>query len=155
MGTIATILARMRGHRVYIDTNVFIYFLAQHDTFFEASAAVLRACHKGEMQGVTGDAVIAELLVQPYRCNDTTTLAAIQHLFARKNFIERLSHDAASFELAAKLRGTQGGKLIDALHYATALNGKCRFLITNDHAFKSSEQMQVITLSEMLISPRI
>lgn len=150
MGTIAAVLDKMRDQRVYIDTNVFIYFLARHATYFDAAAAVLQACDNGEVLGITGDAVVAELLVQPYRLNDTATIAAIQRWFARKNFIERLPHDAASFELAAKLRGTQGGKLIDALHYATALNGQCRFLITNDHAFKSSEQLQVVALNEML-----
>jgi predicted nucleic acid-binding protein len=140
----------MQGQRVYIDTNVFIYFLAQHRTYFDVAAAILQACDNGDIHGVTGDAVVAELLVQPYRINDSATIAAIQRWFARENFIERLSHDAASFELAAKLRGTQGGKLIDALHYATALNGQCRFLITNDHAFKSSEQLQVVTLSDLI-----
>lgn len=141
----------MRGQRVYIDTNVFIYFLAQHPVYFDTAAAILQACDSGNIHGITGDAVVAELLVQPYRLNDTATIAAIQRWFARENFIKRLSHDAASFELAAKLRGTQGGKLIDALHYATALNGQCRFLITNDHAFKSSGQLQVVTLNEMLV----
>ena len=43
MGKIAATLARMRGQRVYIDANYFIYFLARHEIYFEAAASVMRA----------------------------------------------------------------------------------------------------------------
>ena len=149
MGALAA-LARMHGQRVYIDANYFIYFLARHDTYFEAAAAVMRACDAGEIIGMTGDAVIAELLVKPYRDNDTVAIAGIKQLFARKHFIECLPHDFTTFDHAAEIRGKQGGKLIDALHYATALKGGCRFFLSSDHGFKSTEHMEVVPISTLI-----
>lgn len=148
MDAIARVLARMRGQRIYIDTNYFVYFLTRHPAGFEAAAAVLQACDAGEMIGMTGDAVIAELLVKPYRDDDTAAAAGIRQLFAREHFIQRLSHDAASFELAAEIRGKQGGKLMDALHYATALRGGCRYLLSNDYGFKSTDRLTVLRLRD-------
>lgn len=148
MDAIARVLARMRGQRVYIDANYFIYFLTRHPIGFPAAAAVLQACDAGEIIGTTGDAVVAELLVKPWRDGDTATIDGIRQLFAREHFVQRLPHDAASFELAAEIRGKQGGKLMDALHYATALRGGCRFLLSNDHSFKSTERMAVLHLRD-------
>ena len=34
MGTIEETLKRLQGHRVYLDTNVFIYFLDRNPDFF-------------------------------------------------------------------------------------------------------------------------
>jgi predicted nucleic acid-binding protein len=149
MGALAS-LTRMHGQRVYIDANYFIYFLARHDTYFEAAAAVMRACDTGEIIGMTGDAVIAELLVKPYRDNDTVAITGIKQLFARQHFIECLHHDFASFDHAAEIRGKQGGKLIDALHYATALKSGCRFFLSNDHRFKSTEHMEAVAISQFI-----
>ena len=149
MGALAA-LARMHGQRVYIDANYFIYFLVRHDTYFEAAAAVMRACDAGEIIGMTGDAVIAELLVKPYHDGDTVAVAGIKQLFARQHFIECLHHDFATFDHAAEIRGKQGGKLIDALHYATALKGGCRFFLSSDHGFKSTEHMEVVPISTLI-----
>ncbi len=148
MDALTRTLSRLRGQRVYIDTNFFIYFLTRHSEGFEAAAAVLQACDAGEVIGCAGDAVVAELLVKPYRDGDSAAASGIRQLFARKDFVERLPHDAASFELAAEIRGKQGGKLIDALHYATALRGGCRHLLTNDHGFISTGHMTVLCLAD-------
>lgn len=148
MDALTRVLARMRGQRVYIDSNFFIYFLARHPAGCAAAAAVLRACDAGEILGMTGDAVVPELLVKPWQNGDAGAVAGIRKFFAREHFIQRLPHDAACFELAAELRGTRGGKLIDALHYATALRNGCRFLLSNDHGFKSDQRLAVLSLSD-------
>lgn len=148
MDALTRTLARMQGQRAYIDSNFFIYFLTRHPAGFAASAAVLQACDAGGIIGTTGDAVVAELLVKPYRDDDTAAIHGIRQLFSREHFIQRLPHDAECFELAAELRGKQGGKLMDALHFATALRGGCRFFLSNDHAFKSTDRMTVLRLRD-------
>jgi len=148
MDPVAKTLGRMRGQQVYIDTNYFIYFLTRHPVAFNAAAALLQACDDGQLLGMTGDAVVAELLVKPYRDDDIAAVATIRQLFEREHFIQRLPHDAACFELATQIRGKQGGKLIDALHYATALRGDCRFFLSNDCGFKSNDRLTVIRLKD-------
>lgn len=148
MDALTRTLERMRGRRAYIDSNFFIYFLTRHPSGFAAAAAVLQACDAGTIIGTTGDAVVAELLVKPHRDDDTATIHGIRQLFSREHFIQRLPHDAECFELAAELRGKQGGKLMDALHFATAVRGSCRFFLSNDHTFKSTERMTVLQLQD-------
>lgn len=148
MDALTQALARMRGQRIYIDSNFFIYFLTRHPAGFEVAAAVLQACDRGEILGMTGDAIVSELLVKPWQDGDAAALDGIRKLFAREHFIRRLPHDAACFELAAELRGTRGGKLIDALHYATALRNGCHFLLSNDRGFKSDNRLIVLSLRD-------
>lgn len=148
MDALTRALARLHGQRVYIDSNFFIYFLTRHPAGFAAAAAVLHGCDAGEILGMTGDAAVSELLVKPWQDGDVATLDGIRKFFAREHFIQRLPHDAACFELAAELRGTRGGKLIDALHYATALRNGCRFLLSNDHGFKSDARLTVLRLRD-------
>ena len=40
-------------------------------------------------------------------------------------------------------------KLIDALHFATAINAGCYFLLTNDRAFKAHKDIEIISLSTL------
>lgn len=35
MDKIGSMLARIQGQRVYIDTNIFVYFLEQHEQYFD------------------------------------------------------------------------------------------------------------------------
>ena len=56
-------LARMAGHRVYLDTNVFIYFLQRDEVFFPIAAEILKACAEGTILGTTGDLAVAEVMV--------------------------------------------------------------------------------------------
>ena len=150
MGKIDSLLERIQGQRVYIDTNIFIYFLARHEFYFDASARILLACDKRDAIGMTGDVMLAEILVKPYREGDGDAVAAIKRFFARENFIKLLPHSLETFELAAELRASRGGKLIDALHYATAIRAGCRLFLSNDHGFTSSEQLEALKLSDFL-----
>jgi predicted nucleic acid-binding protein len=150
MGKIDSLLERIQGQRAYIDTNIFIYFLARHEIYFEASARILSAFDKSEAIGVTGDVTLAEILVKPYREGDNDAVAAIKRFFARENFISLTPHSLETFDLAAELRGRRGGKLIDALHYATAIQAGCSIFLSNDHGFTSSEGLEALKLNDFL-----
>jgi len=122
MGKIAALLARMSGKRIYMDTNIFIYFLEQSDGYYESVAPIIEACEAGKFIGYTGDVAVAETMIQPYREDNLSLIANFKTFFTTENFLSIHSHDAAIFDLAAQLRAKRGMKLIDALHYATALN---------------------------------
>lgn len=106
MGALTRALARLHGQRVYIDSNHFIYCLTRHPASLTAAAALLHACDAGEALGMTGDAVVSELLVKPWQGGDVAMLDGIRKFSARKHFIQRLPYDAACFELATDLCGT-------------------------------------------------
>ena len=143
MDALSAALARMAGQRVYFDTNVFIYFLDQ-GTLFDVVAPLLAACVEGRMLGCTGDAALAETMVMPYRHKNTVKVAQFKAFFGLEGFLTVHAHTAQTFDLAAQLAGTQGMRLMDALHYATAIQSGCRFLVTNDTGIKSSGEIEVI-----------
>lgn len=97
-----------------------------------------------------GDVTLAEILVKPYRDHDNDAVVAIKRFFARANFIKLLPHSFETFDLAAQLRASRGGKLIDALHCATAIRAGCRILLANDHGFASGDGLEVLNLKDFL-----
>ena len=148
MDALSTALARMAGQRVYFETNVFIYFLEQ-GPLFDVVAPLLSACVEGRMTGCTGDAAVAETMVMPYRAKDVTRIAKFKAFFGLEGFLTIHAHTAQSFDLAAQLAGTEGMRLMDALHCATAIQSGCRFLVTNDGGIKSSAALEVISVKAL------
>lgn len=148
MEALNTALARMAGQRVYFDTNVFIYFLDQ-GPLFDTVAPLLAACVEGRMTGCTGDAAVAETMVMPYRHRNVAKIAKFKAFFGLKDFLTIHAHTAQTFDLAAQLAGTQGMRLMDALHCATAIQSGCRFLVTNDGGIKNSDALEIISVKAL------
>jgi predicted nucleic acid-binding protein len=146
---ISQALARIRGQRVYVDTNIFIYFLERHDRYFEGVVPFFQLFNDGLSIAYTGDAVVAETLYKPYQINDTLRVSEFKEFFNNDEFITVLPHSKKVFELAAELAPKRGMKLIDALHYATATLAGCKFMLTNDHGFVSSDAIEVIHLDDL------
>jgi predicted nucleic acid-binding protein len=146
MEKLKTILQSMQGQRVYFDTNGLIYFFDRNPLYFPVISEIIQAVDRGEIFGFTGDAVVSELMVFPYRSKNPAEIARGKAFFSRKNFISVVGHDSAVFDTASQLRANGNLKLIDALHYATAIKSGCRFFITHDKDFNSIESNEDITV---------
>ncbi|MBN1278902.1 MAG: type II toxin-antitoxin system VapC family toxin [Chlorobiaceae bacterium] len=149
MGKVTSAVERMNGHRVYLDTNVFIYFLDRNPDFSRIVTPIIQAVNAGSIIGITGDAAIAETLVKPYRTGNLELVAAIKGFFSTAGFLSVQPHDGETFDLAAQLRAQRGMKFIDALHYATAIRSGCTFFVTNDLAIQSDHIIEVISLKAL------
>ena len=147
---LSSALQRLRGQKVYVDTNVFIYFLERHERYFDVTLPFIQLFSEGQAIAYTGDAVVAETLYMPYKLGDALRVSAFKEFFSNDEFITVLPHSKRVFELAAELAPTRGMKLIDALHYATAALAGCKFMLTNDHGFSSSEAIEVIRLDDLM-----
>lgn len=143
-------MAAMSGQRVYIDTNVFIYFLSGHPTYFEASSRVISACAESSVFGFTGDAAVAEVMVGAYKHADPTLTTRFKLFFAQRNFLTITTHGAQVFDAVAQLVAKGGLIFIDALHIATAINSKCAYFVTNDKGIKSSTHLKVVQLEQLV-----
>ena len=62
MDKLTAILARVQGKRVYLDTNVFIYFLDRHDLYFDVVLPFFQLFNEGLSFAYTGDAAVTETL---------------------------------------------------------------------------------------------
>jgi predicted nucleic acid-binding protein len=147
MGSIEELLDRLHGRSVYLDTNVLICFLDRNPDYLALSAAIIEAIESGSITGFTGDAVVAEILVKPYRSGNIELVSGIKAFFQTEQFLTICHHDADTFDLAAQLRAKYNQKFIDALHYATAIRSGCHAIITNDNGIRNSEHLEVISLS--------
>jgi len=148
MGNLTPLLARMKGRHVYLDTNIFIYFLDRNPIFFSGASLFIEAAVSGDIIAHTGDITIAETLVKPYQTDNINMVDNFKAFFTTPDLFSIESHDAGTFELAAELRAKRGMKFVDALHYATALRADCQFFVTNDNGIASSEGMEVISISD-------
>lgn len=142
-------IEQLKGKRVYLDTNIFIYFLDGREPFLSMVYPLLEALLNSDVLGYTGDAVVAETMVQPYKVGNIVMIEQFKAFFAQENFLTILAHDANTFDLAAKLAGTKGMKLIDSLHMATALQAGCDYLITHDKGIKSVDGICIVQLSTL------
>ncbi len=150
MGKIADSLDKLAGQQVYIDTNLFIYFLDQNPEFFTVASTLLAAVELGSLIAYTGDITVAETLVKPYQTDNILLVANIKAFFYADDFLSIRSHDADTFNLCAQIRAKYSMKFADALHYATALKAGCKFFITNDTGIRSTAELEVILLKDLL-----
>ena len=150
MGKIADVLDRLAGQCVYIDTNLFIYFLDQNTEFFSIASKILEAVESGNFIAYTGDLTVAETLVKPYQTGNVLLVANFKAFFSADDFISVESHDADTFDLSAQIRAKYGLKFPDALHYATALKAGCKFFITNDTGIRSTDALEVILIKDLI-----
>jgi predicted nucleic acid-binding protein len=147
MGTIDNALAEMQGNSVYFDTNLFVYFLDRYERYFDKCLPFFKAAEDGSITGVSGDLVIAELLVKPLRENDIINVQNIHSLFDSDGVFQVLPHDRSTLEFAAHIRATQKLAMVDAIHLATAIRARCSHIITNDEQVaKRAKGIKVIRL---------
>ena len=137
----------LAGRRVYLDANVFIYFLDGRSAKAESAGAVLRAAAEGQFQAVTGDAAIAEVLVGPYRTGDPLLVRRVHAFFDQPGLLHVVGHSRGAFEDAAMVRATTDSAFIDALHIATAAEAGCDVLVTSDRRMRSALGVDVVGLS--------
>ena len=150
MGKISTLLARIQGQRVYVDTNIFVYFLERHERYFDTVLPFFQLFDEGLSFACTGDAAVAETLFKPYQVDDVIRVSEFKAFFVNDEFITVLPQATKVFELAAELAPKRGMKLIDALHYATAVLAGCNFILTNDAGFASNSEIEVIYLQDLV-----
>lgn len=141
------LVGRLRGQRVYLDTNIFIYVLNGTPGWAAPSLALLEACATRRVEGFTGDVTLAELLVRPLQVNDAAAVAVVKDLLQHRGVVTLVGHDRSAFERAALLRARHGLKMVDALQLATAQGVGARCLISNDRRFPPLQDIECLKLA--------
>ena len=131
--------------RIYVDANIWIYFIEANPAFVEKVRRLFAAVQEAGAQLVTSELAIAECLYKPARDANAAALSAYARLFDSGE-IEITPLDGGLAKRAAVNGGQLGLKLIDAIHYMSALEWACDFLFTSDSAFKSGPMTEVIRI---------
>ena len=137
---------QLHGKSVYFDTNIFIYLLEHHSDLGEVCLSIVQSAVDKELDGYSGDLVLAELLVKPLKDNNARAVKAVKDLFLIETRIELLPHKRSTFETAALLCANYKIKLPDALHIATAIENHIEVFLTNDREIPSIPEITVLQL---------
>jgi predicted nucleic acid-binding protein len=108
------------------------------------------AIESGATGAVTSTITLAECLVEPYRKKDAARGARYMVLLRNFPHLAVLRVTDAIAERAAFLRANHRLKTPDALQISTALLSGCRSLLTNDEAFHSVKEIEVLVLDDFL-----
>ena len=144
---------RLKGRRVYLDANVFIYaFEATPAPLFPQRALgdIFRLIAQNDLWAHTSALTLAEVLVHPLR-HGLKELEADYRLLL--NGTQGIAVDAISMavlEQAVRLRAELGLKLADAIHVASAIAVGCDYLVSADRGLlRCGEHIEVMPLSEL------
>lgn len=133
------------GARIYVDANIWIYFLEGHPDFAPQVRAIFIAAASTETTLFTNEIAIAECLIKPAREKNDLQISAYDALFSDPS-ITILPVDGAIARHAALTGGELGLKLIDAMHHISAREAGCSYFFTGDGRFRSDEQLTVVGL---------
>lgn len=132
---------------VYIDTNIFIYFVEATPKFHSKALTIFEHVARLGATIKTSEITIAECLYQPAQASNTKLISIYEALFENSGEIEMIALNGELAKRAAMKGGLLGLKLVDAIHYISALEAGCNFFVTSDARFKSGPKLKVILVS--------
>lgn len=133
---------------VYVDTNIFIHFIEASPTFFAKTKQIFEHIDAVGARIVTSEITLAECLYKPSQDQNTTLVAVYGELFEKSGDVSLIPLDGMVAKRAALRGGGLGLKLVDAIHYVSALEARCDLFITTDAQFRSDNDLEVWRISE-------
>jgi predicted nucleic acid-binding protein len=117
--------------RIFLDTNVLIYFIQNPPGWGPRAAARLAALHAGGDTPVVSDLTRMECRVKPLKTGDVALLASFDAFFVSPS-LEVVGLTAVVCDRATLLRAKHNFKTPDALQLAAAIVHGCDRFLTND-----------------------
>jgi predicted nucleic acid-binding protein len=144
------ILNTIRGERVYLDTNVFIYAIEGYPEFVDELNEFFDSIDAGNMRAFTSELTLAEVLVRPLRDANLEIQTAYQQALQSSEGLEVVPVSRDVLIEAARLRAVANLRLPDAIHGATAILTGCETFLTNDRRLAAVPGVEVVLLSEVI-----
>ena len=140
---------RLRGQRIYLDSNALIYAVEGDPATQPASvAALMRAIGAQEVTAHASLLVRAEALVRPLKTGNQAQITFYRRLLAESGPIRSAPLTAAVADAAAALRAAHPAlKLVDALHLAAAIEAGCQAFVSGDSRLRAATAGRIAVLS--------
>ena len=126
----------IRGKRIYLDANLFIYVVeksAEHALFLEA---LLGRLETGEAAAVTSELTLAEVLAKPLGQEREDIAAIYDEMVSPSGWLSMVPVERPILVAAARLRSALGLKPPDAIHVASAVAAGCHLFLSNDQRMR-------------------
>ena len=137
---------------VYLDSSSLIYSAERHEPYLGLITPVWQEAERGQLQLVSSELALAEVLVRPVRERNETLVSRYREMFASSD-VRLVPSSPRTWEDAARFRADYGLRTPDALHAATALQEQCDLFITNDTDFRRVTELPVVVLRDVLANP--
>jgi predicted nucleic acid-binding protein len=145
-------LSCLHGRKIYVDANIFIYAVNGTFPYEPVLHEIFRAIEEGQMEAVTSELTVLEVLVIPLRRGDPQEEERCRQILAPRSWLCLIPVSLAILESAARLRASAPGlHTPDAIHLATAAQASCDVFLTNDHRLRSEFPLTVLLLEDLLV----
>ena len=135
--------------RLYLDTNILIYFVEGHPTFSHVLSTLFDAIESGRIEAVTSELTLAEVLVKPLAEGRSAVADVYRQMFDPAAKIKALPIERPTLLLSAEIRARHGGRAFDAIHVASAIRSECRCLSTEDTGMRVPGPLRVVRIVEL------
>ena len=142
------ILNAIRGERVYLDTNVFIYAIEGYPEFVDELNEFFDSIDAGNLRAFTSELTLAEVLVRPLMDGNLEIQTAYQQALQSSEGLEVVPVSREVLIEAARLRSVANFRLPDAIHGATAILTGCETFLTNDRRLAAMSGVEAVLSSE-------
>lgn len=134
--------------KVCIDTAPFIYYMERHPHFGAIVQPIFEEIEKGNIQAITTNLTLLEVLVQPYRSGNEKLAQQYKDILLNAEGLTMLMVSHEISENAAKLRAKYAIRTPDAIQLATAIENNADTFLTNDEALKKILEINVACLND-------
>lgn len=136
--------------RVYVDTAVMIYTVESNPDYWRLLQPLWSKFQTEEIEIITSELTLMEVLVRPFRMNDTNLVTDYKELLLSTG-IELIPVNLDILREAARLRSQTSLKTPDAIHAASYFTTNCHLFLTNDKGFRNLQNLSIVVLSEVLV----
>jgi predicted nucleic acid-binding protein len=139
----------VEGGRAYFDANSVIYFIEANPEFHSKISSLWYALIERNTTFVTSEICVAECFYGAFRRQSQVLENGYDRLFFEERTFDIRAVDLDTLVGAARLGADLGLRLIDAVHFRTALAAQCDIFVTNDRRFRSSHGVRVVQIAEL------
>lgn len=122
--------------------------MERHKTYGAIVKPIFKEIEKGNIQAITTNITLLEVLVQPYRFGDEKLAQRYRNILLNSEGLTTLTITHEITENAAKLRAKYLIRTPDAIQIATAVITNADAFLTNDEALKKITEVNVFCLND-------
>ncbi|BAQ62908.1 hypothetical protein GM3708_3314 [Geminocystis sp. NIES-3708] len=144
------LLEVIKGKKIYLDTNIFIYAVEGYEEYLEHLDLLFNYLEYGLLQAITSELSLSEVLVKPMIDKNINLQNIYQDMIQNSSSLEVINIDRKILIESAKIRSKTKIKLPDSIHGATAILNNCSDFLTNDKQLNLLPDINVIILEDLL-----
>ncbi len=142
-----------QARKLYVDANLIIYFFECEDDLHDRVANLLNQAVLVGTPIIVSEIGVAECLYGAFRLQNQALEKKYREFFYDLPLIRLETVDGEKLIAAAAFGASKGLKLVDAVHFAAAVETGCDVFVTNDRRFQSSHGVTVVQLRDIEIQP--